>query len=154
MTSFRQIALVLLVLIGAPVAAALAQEASGVPLPAVPKAVKPAPDADHEQLMRSNHMSLLKHKRDLTVHEGDRTPQYSLNECVTCHAVTGGDGKAVTVADPQHFCRACHDYVAVKIDCFECHASRPGDEGKAAGLAAPGESAVAALSDYLQEVEQ
>ena len=34
-------------------------------------------------------------------------------------------GKAITVAEPEHFCRSCHDYAAVTIDCFQCHASRP-----------------------------
>ena len=34
-------------------------------------------------------------------------------------------GNAITVAEPEHFCRSCHDYAAVTIDCFQCHASRP-----------------------------
>ncbi len=71
--------------------------------------------------MRRNHMELLKHQRDRTVHEGIRTVRHSLNNCIACHAgkktgrVTGSDG----------FCESCHRYASVKLDCFECHADRP-----------------------------
>ena len=75
--------------------------------------------------MRRNHMNLLLHDRDETVYFGNRQVKASLKECVTCHAVNGADNTPITVEDPKHFCRACHDYVAIKIDCFECHASRP-----------------------------
>ena len=75
--------------------------------------------------MRRNHMDLLDHQRDETVLKGVRSSQYSLTECLSCHAVYGADSIAVTVASPSHFCRSCHDYVAVNIDCFQCHASRP-----------------------------
>ena len=75
--------------------------------------------------MRRNHMNLLKHDRDETVHFGNREIKASLKECVSCHAVKGANNTPITVEDPKHFCRSCHDYVAVKIDCFECHASRP-----------------------------
>ena len=84
--------------------------------------------------MRRNHMSVLKHQRDDTVHEGIRTTQFSLKGCIDCHAVKGSDGKAVAVSDPKHFCRTCHDYAAVRVDCFDCHASRPGEAGKSAGV--------------------
>ncbi|NOZ53226.1 MAG: hypothetical protein GXP08_08800 [Gammaproteobacteria bacterium] len=75
--------------------------------------------------MRKNHMELLLHQRDKTVHRGIRTKKHSLKECITCHAVNGHDGKPVNAVNPKHFCRQCHRYVAVKIDCFECHASKP-----------------------------
>ena len=73
--------------------------------------------------MRANHMNLLMHQRDKTVLEGIRTKQYSLKECVACHAVLDSNGQPVSYQTPKHFCRSCHDYAAVKIDCFECHAS-------------------------------
>jgi hypothetical protein len=38
------------------------------------------------ELMRRDHMELLKHQRDRTMRAGVRTPQYSLNGCVECHA--------------------------------------------------------------------
>jgi len=75
--------------------------------------------------MRRNHMTLLLHQRDDTMLKGIRSEQHSLKECVSCHAVEGSDAVAVSYASEKHFCRSCHDYAAVKIDCFECHASRP-----------------------------
>ena len=75
--------------------------------------------------MRRNHMELLKHQRDETMLKGVRSEQYSLKECLSCHAVYGPDAIPVTVASSKHFCRSCHDYAAVSIDCFQCHASRP-----------------------------
>jgi len=83
--------------------------------------------------MRRNHMTLLKHKRDETVRQGIRSKRHSLKECVACHAVPGPDGMFLTVASPQHFCRSCHDYAAVSIDCFQCHASRPDAEPSSVG---------------------
>jgi predicted CXXCH cytochrome family protein len=75
--------------------------------------------------MRKNHPTLLKHQRDDTLRKGIRGNEFSLKECIACHAVEGADAKPVTYEDPKHFCRTCHTYVAVKIDCFECHASTP-----------------------------
>ena len=112
--------------------------------------------------MRRFHMTTLTHQRDKTVHEGIRTEQFSLKGCIDCHQVKGGDGKPVTVADPQHFCRTCHDYAAVRVDCFDCHASRPGEATKtgsaggnphagvpaAQGIATQGD--VATLDRYLE----
>ena len=104
--------------------------------------------------MRRNHMILLKHKRDRTVHEGVRTKQFSLAGCVTCHAVAGPDARPITVKNPKHFCRQCHDYAAVKIDCFECHASRP-DTKKSASVARPGVyREVLALKAFLKTIKQ
>jgi len=77
------------------------------------------------QFMRRNHMTMLKHQRDETVREGIRGNPYSIGECINCHVVIGADAQPVSIASEKHFCRACHDYAAVKIDCFECHASRP-----------------------------
>ena len=75
--------------------------------------------------MRRNHMKLLKHQRDETTLRGARNEKYSLAECLSCHAVYGPDAIPVTAASPSHFCRSCHDFTAVNIDCFQCHASRP-----------------------------
>jgi predicted CXXCH cytochrome family protein len=72
--------------------------------------------------MRRDHMELLKHQRDATVHGGIRGAKASLKECVACHAgaTTGSVAQSET-----NFCVSCHTYAAVKIDCFECHATRP-----------------------------
>ena len=80
--------------------------------------------------MRKNHMELLLHQRDETMHKGIRPKQESLKECLSCHAVHDDKGVAVTSASPDHFCRSCHDYAAVKVDCFQCHASRPEESDK------------------------
>ncbi len=99
-------------------------DSSRVPLPDItePQGESCAEDTD---FIRRNHMSLLKHKRDETVHEGIRTKQFSLKGCINCHVVTGPDKLPVSAASPDHFCRSCHDYAAVKIDCFQCHSSTP-----------------------------
>lgn len=107
--------------------------AGRVPLPAIPSGLGEECVADTD-FMRRNHMTVLKHQRDETMLQGVRSKQYSLKECVACHAVAGGDAMPVTVNDPKHFCRSCHDYAAVKIDCFQCHASRPDPDAVVAGV--------------------
>jgi len=99
-------------------------EAGRVPVPAIPVADASSCVEDTD-FMRRNHMDLLKHQRDETMREGIRNEQHSLKECISCHAVMGPDAVPVTVSSPEHFCRSCHDYAAVKVDCFQCHASRP-----------------------------
>jgi hypothetical protein len=67
--------------------------------------------------MRRDHMRMLLHQRDLTVHQGLRDPRFSLKRCVDCHAsrATG------SVLGKDGFCASCHSYASVAIDCFECH---------------------------------
>ena len=98
---------------------------AGVPMPDVPQAIKGEQCVEDTDVMRREHMNLLNHQRDDTLRLGIRTRKHSLKNCFTCHVVKGNDGKAVTAADPRHFCRECHDYAAVKIDCFQCHTSTP-----------------------------
>jgi len=105
--------------------------ASGVPRPVIPMGQGESCVKDTD-FMRRNHMDMLKHERDETMLKGVRSEQYSLKECISCHAVYGPDAIPVTVASPQHFCRGCHDYAAVSIDCFQCHASRPESGGSSA----------------------
>ena len=97
---------------------------NSVPLPTPPpgKGLQCVAPTD---IMIRDHPSLLSHQRDATVRDGIRTRQFSLKECIACHAVAGADGKPVTYDNPNHFCRVCHDYTAVRIDCFACHASIP-----------------------------
>lgn len=118
----RRILAVLLVGLINPV---LAQQggSSGL-LPVIPEGRGDA-CVEETGFMRRNHMELLKHQRDETMLKGVRSKQHSLKECLDCHAVYGPDAVAVTAASPEHFCRSCHDYAAVNIDCFQCHASRP-----------------------------
>jgi len=79
------------------------------------------------QVMRRTHMEMLKHRRDRTVHEGVRGGDESLTRCLGCHAskTTGA-----AVGAPDAFCQSCHDYVGVKLDCFDCHQGRPGAVAK------------------------
>ena len=94
-------------------------------LPNVPKATGGTCVRD-AAFMRVNHMNFLIHRRDASVLEGKRKRAESLNPCVTCHAVPGTGGQPVGFDSPKHFCRTCHDYAAVRVDCFECHNARPG----------------------------
>lgn len=99
--------------------------AGDVPAPVILKGKGAACVADTD-FMRRNHPELLEHQRGDTVRLGIRGAKFSLRGCVECHAVPGPDGRAISVAAPGQFCSACHEYAAVKIDCFECHASKPG----------------------------
>jgi len=95
-----------------------------VPSPNIPKG-NAEQCVEPTQEMRVNHMEYILHQRDETVHEGIRTKQHSFKNCINCHVVKDDAGKAVTIKDERHFCNSCHTYAAVKIDCFECHASTP-----------------------------
>jgi hypothetical protein len=108
--------------------------AGGVPLPSIVKGKGEACVADTDY-MRRNHMAELDHQRDETMRRGVRTKKFSLNECVACHATPAPTGGYVSVNAPGQFCRSCHDYAAITIDCFQCHAARPGEkEAKRAGV--------------------
>lgn len=72
--------------------------------------------------MRRNHMDLLRHQRNETVHRGVREARASLKGCIECHASAETGSVAVARTD---FCVSCHSYAAVKVDCFECHSSKP-----------------------------
>ena len=73
--------------------------------------------------MRANHMEYILDQRDETVHEGIRTRQHSLEECINCHVSDAPDAPRIDSEKP--FCNSCHTYAAVNIDCFQCHADRP-----------------------------
>lgn len=74
------------------------------------------------EFMRRNHMVLLNHHRDDTMRRGIRTTKHSLKGCVECHA----SSKTGSVASSKEdFCMACHVYTGVKLDCWDCHATKP-----------------------------
>jgi len=116
---------------------AMAQERSAL-LPDVPAATG-TPHPEGNEYWRRNHMDLMRHDRDLTMRDGDREIGASLKGCFDCHAAKDDAGQIVTYKSDQHFCRACHDYVAVKVDCFMCHRSTPDgvDEGAAHAALVP-----------------
>ena len=101
-------------------AAGLSLAGDRVPKPAV-AVERPGQCVQPTDVMRRDHMKFLLHQRDLTVHEGIRTPKYSLAHCVACHA----SAKTGSVLGEGGFCQSCHSYAAVKLDCFECHAATP-----------------------------
>ena len=121
MKDYWHILLLLILLLATPVIA-------DVPKFSIPDAIKGEQCVEETQFMRKNHMELLMHQRDETMHKGIRTKKHSLKECFTCHVVKDKDNKPVTVSSPKHFCRECHDYAAVQIDCFQCHISVPGND--------------------------
>jgi len=75
--------------------------------------------------MRRNHMGLIQHDRDLTVIQGIRTIDGSLAGCVSCHANKDANGAFLSVNAEDQFCAGCHEYAAVSLDCFQCHATVP-----------------------------
>ncbi|GAB4361292.1 MAG: sulfate reduction electron transfer complex DsrMKJOP subunit DsrJ [Gammaproteobacteria bacterium] len=89
-----------------------------VPLPQLAPALGEQCVEDTD-FMRRNHMDLLKHQRDETVHRGIRTRRYSLKNCLDCHAPKA---TTATAATEKHFCQSCHEYAGVRLDCFQCHA--------------------------------
>jgi hypothetical protein len=97
-----------------------AADASRVPTPTLdaPQGDKCVADPD---FMRRNHMKLLLHQRDVTMHTGVRPRDTALEGCIACHASRQTQS---VVGTDQNFCQGCHAYAAVKIDCFECHASK------------------------------
>lgn len=76
-------------------------------------------------IMRKRHMEFLLHQRDRTVYEGIRTPQHSLTQCVDCHVQRNDSQQFIPVDAPGQFCEVCHTFASVKLDCFDCHATRP-----------------------------
>lgn len=78
-------------------------------------------------VMRKDHMKFLLHQRDETMHNGIRTKKYSLKECINCHANKDDAGNYIPVTAEGEFCQSCHSYASVKLDCFECHATKPRD---------------------------
>ncbi len=95
--------------------------AAGTTAPAVERATA-GPCVADPAVMRREHMDLLRHQRDRTVHLGERGAPARLQACIGCHASAKTGSVAASEGD---FCVACHRYAAVQIDCFECHASRP-----------------------------
>ena len=75
--------------------------------------------------MRRNHFELIKHQRDITVHQGIRDTDNSLAGCVDCHVRKDAQGNHVPVNSPGEFCAGCHQYTGATLDCFTCHATKP-----------------------------
>jgi len=129
MIKYSLITLMFSLLIGAcaPGMAADANPEENSSGPFIPKAQRRFSEAqgcvEPTDEMRANHMEYILDQRDATMHEGIRTRQYSLTECINCHVSDAPD--APRVDSEKHFCNSCHTYASVSIDCFQCHADRP-----------------------------
>ena len=99
--------------------------ADRVPLPVLVKAAKGEACVEPLPVIRRDHMKFLMHQRDDTVHGGIRGARHSLVGCIDCHAAKDDAGQWVRIDATGQFCASCHEYAAVKIDCFQCHAALP-----------------------------
>jgi len=110
--------------------------AGGLALAAGPAldAARSGPCVEDPALMRRVHMEFLKHDRDDTVRRGIRPVKHSFSACVDCHA-NAKDGSVL--GSERHFCQGCHAYAAVKLDCFDCHASKARTATATAAAASP-----------------
>jgi hypothetical protein len=95
---------------------------AAAPKPVIEKAIKGEQCVEDTDYMRRNHMKVLNHHRDKVVIEGVRTRQHSLKGCIDCHA---SEKTGSVAAAKENFCISCHSYAAVKIDCFDCHSTKP-----------------------------
>ena len=102
--------------------------------PSLPPAAMGDQCVEPVEVMRRDHMRLLLHQRDETVHEGVRGSRHSLVGCIDCHASRDARGAAIPVNAPGQFCETCHSFAGVSMDCFECHATVPADAGARTGL--------------------
>lgn len=96
--------------------------------------------------MARNHMEELKHHRDETMRKGIRTKEFSLQNCIDCHA----SKKTNSVLGPEGFCQKCHTRAAVKPDCFECHSSKPKSATKYHRMSGNGTGKTSALADKMR----
>jgi hypothetical protein len=81
---------------------------------------------ESKAFMRTEHMQLLNNWRDSVVRDGNRqyisettAKHYNMslqNECMRCHA------------NKKKFCDECHNYMAVKPYCWDCHIAPKEDE--------------------------
>jgi hypothetical protein len=110
--------------------------------PVIPAPVKGERCVEDTEVMRKNHMQFLLKHRNEALREGVRTKQYSLKECLECHVPVEEKSQEAGRSEGDHFCKNCHMYTGVKIDCFECHATRPEKSAMFHPLVTPGMEAV------------
>src|SRR3989344_4289613 len=117
------------------VSAALAAGSSGAK-PALGPTVKTYKGdkcVEDTEFMRRNHMKVILHQRDETMHKGIRTQKHSLKNCIDCHA----DPKTNSVLGKDGFCEGCHFKTSVSIYCFTCHSAAPEKNGQPRKAADP-----------------
>jgi len=109
---------------------ALAARAEGVGDFVLPssKAAQAKGCVEPTEFMRRNHFEVIRHQRDTTVYGGIRSTKHSLAGCVNCHVGHDEAGQPISIHAPGQFCSACHEYAAVEMNCFDCHATVPKGE--------------------------
>jgi hypothetical protein len=116
-------------LLAALAAGSLSATEGRVPLPSHPEAKErfspTQPCVEPIEVMRRNHMKFILHQRDETMHLGVRSKRFSLADCVACHVSKDEAGRYIPINAPGQFCESCHEYAAVEVDCFQCHATVP-----------------------------
>ena len=127
----------------------LGAEDGRVPLPNLAKAAKGDACVEPAEIMRREHMDFLEVERDRTMYLGIRDGKYSLTGCIECHATP--DPEDPEVRTVEFFCDECHNYAAVRTDCWSCHNPRLVEEtpGNAARL--PGHSDAETLIGQLKD---
>jgi octaheme c-type cytochrome (tetrathionate reductase family) len=112
---------VVLMAIAATVGLAANAEAEGwTPKPFIVKG-KGEQCVEPTDVMRQRHFEFILPQR------GIRTEQHGLAGCIECHATRDENGAYLPIDAKGQFCESCHNYAAVSIDCFKCHANTPGD---------------------------
>jgi hypothetical protein len=81
------------------------------------------------EYMRRFHFEVIRHQRDTTVYGGIRSTKHSMAGCVDCHVGYDAEKQPVAINGDGQFCQSCHEYAAVKLNCFDCHATIPEGEG-------------------------
>jgi len=121
------------------------------PQPAGEKCVEPA------DVMRREHMEMILHQRDETMHKGIRgiSAKYALKGCIDCHVGYDDQDKALPINAEGQFCESCHTYAAVSIDCFSCHRTTPLDskmhQGKSSSVSGVNRSLAGVGDSYQQD---
>lgn len=119
---FAVLTVALAVLLGGP--PAVNADEGRVPLPTLAKG-KGEQCVAPVDVMRRDHMDLLKTQRDETMRQGIRGNEFSLKGCVDCHATPDPTVKEGHVRNLTAFCDQCHEYAGIRIDCFDCHTDEP-----------------------------
>ena len=95
MTGFSGLCLIALVsLLGVASTQIVLADSGGVPLPVITPA-KGTQCVEPVEIIRREHMDMLDHQRDDTVHGGIRGKKHSLVGCIECHAQADATGPAL-----------------------------------------------------------
>ncbi len=104
--------------------------------PAVSAADAPVPQqklirghwSENKEIMQKNHQDLLKGRMNAEYPLDMTQKNISIEQCVTCHVQRGQDNMPVSADNANHFCRECHTFNKVSVNCFQCHASLPASD--------------------------